>query len=622
MCGFAGQINLRGLPGDPEQRRAWLRAMGRQLARRGPDDEQFYDDGRLALVFRRLSVIDIEGGRQPMWNEDRSVLTAVNGEIYNHEHLRRSLEHRHRFTTRSDSEVIVHLYEDLGDAFLGELNGMFAMVAWDTRRRRLLLARDRLGIKPLFYAIAGDSLVFASELKALLAHPDCPRELDWRDLEHRPPEKGGLVSWVRGIRQLPGGHCLRVENGSIGAPEAWWSLREHFPEAETESAGLDAGHYVARYGELLRDSVRAQLMSDVPVGLFLSGGIDSTLLAALAADDRRDLHCFTVVEESTVQAGDVEEARRACEALGLSWHPVEYDTSVLADRLDYSLEQFEFLVAAVESPGFNLEWLLKHELHRFARSRVPALKVILLGQGADEFTGGYSRSLGNEDQTWPAYMARVEGIRQHERRRDGGVPARMHQALAPGYPPDDETPDLSPFQREMLARTLTLQNYNLWHEDRTSSCHGIEARVPFLDHRLVELAASVPVELHENLFFDKRIVREQLRRTLPSYPGDKLKVRFFLTGQEQSMNRLRAGIIRRVFPEFRRKYLARPGAIFSAGKMNAFHDRLAQGQRFASRDLDDFLDCMAISVFDRMCRERPEWGNAGDAPSPLRLWKQ
>jgi len=622
MCGFAGQIDLQGLAGSPERRMLWLRVMGQQLARRGPDDEQFYDDGYLALVFRRLSIVDLAGGRQPIWNEDHSVLATVNGEIYNHEDIRNRLRDRHVFATRSDSEAIVHLYEERGASLMHDLNGMFAFLVWDTRNRRLLLARDRLGIKPLFFVTVGSSLIFASELKALLAHPDCPRDLDWLDFNHAYALKQGLPTYIRNVQQLAGGHYLSVEDGKSRLPRPYWSLRDHLPTPESAS-GRDAQYYITEYGELLHDSVHKRLMSDVPIGLFLSGGIDSTLLAALAADAKQELHCFTVVEDNTIEAGDVEQAEKASAELGLAYYPVRYDYRTMVDELDYTLEQFEFLIWALETPRFSLEWLLKQELHRYARTRMPGLKVMLLGQGADEFAGGYSQSMGRENQSWTSYRARLAQSHLQTRRLDSGIPDFMHPALADDFPPDRETPHLSDFQREMLERTRVLQNYNLWHEDRTSSCHGIEARVPFLDHRLVELLASVPRELHETLFFDKRIVREQLARSLPSYPRDKLKVRFYVTGRRHSITRLRTEIIRRIFPAFKKKYLDQPDAIFSAQKMTASYNLLINGRQTKEDDLLDFFDCMAISIFDRFRDGIPTMGltKTVDPPSPLQVWR-
>ncbi len=622
MCGFAGIINLDGLQGDPAQRLVHLRAMGHQLARRGPDDEQFYDDGYLSLVFRRLSIIDLDSGRQPIWNEDHSVFVAVNGEIYNYQDIRKRLEGRHVFSNRSDSEVIVHLYEERGAALMEELNGMFAFLVWDTRNRRLLLARDRLGIKPLFYAVTDHCLIFASELKALLAHPACPRELDWSSFKPGSDGMHSLYSYVRGVQHVRGGQYLLLEQGKTATPRIYWSIKDYFPAAQGETTAQSAEDYVAQYGELLHDSVHKQLMSDVPVGLFLSGGIDSTLLAALAADAQQELHCFTVVENSTIEAGDVEQARRATAELGLHYYPVRFDAQTVLDELDYDLAQFEFLIWAVETPRFSIEWMLKLELHRYAKTRMPDLKVMLLGQGADEFAGGYSQSLGNENQTWPAYTRGLGDIHTQMQRADIGIPDYMHPALAAGYPPDLETGGLAEYHRHMLTRVSLLQRHNLWHEDRTSACQGVEARVPFLDHRLVELLASVPSALHESLFFNKRIVRAQLARALPSYPPNKLKVKFYSTVKGGSIERMRIGMIRRTFPEFRSKYLDQPGAIFSADKMHAHYLQIVSGTAVSNEDLMAFFDCMAITVFDHLCKTFPTAGAPPgiDPPSPLLTW--
>jgi len=622
MCGFAGVLNLGGLSGNKESRRDELAGMGRQLARRGPDDEQFYDDGLLSLVFRRLSVIDIDGGRQPIWNEDQTIVTVVNGEIYNHAELRSGLGGRHRFSSHSDSEVIVHLYEEHGADLTDSLNGMFAFAVWDTRNRRLLLARDRLGIKPLFYTVVGDTLIFASELKALLAHPDCPRIFNWLDLERGHGSFDRAPTYIRDVHHLPGGHFLLVEPGRSPALSRYWSLRDSMPRPGGTIASMSETDYLDRYGELLRDSVKKRLMSDVPVGLFLSGGIDSTLLAAMAAQQRQDLHCFTVVEDSTLRAGDVEEAQKATMQLGLPFYPVQYETETLLDELQFDLGYFEYLIWALDTPRFSVEWLLKHELHRYAKSRIPDLKVMLLGQGADEFTGGYSQTWGRENQTWSMYQERMVGIHDDIRRLDAGIPAYLYPALAKRYPPDDQRPGIAEFHSQMEMRTVFLQTYNLWHEDRTSSSQGVEARVPFLDHRLVELLASVPEEMHDRLFFNKHIVRHQLQQALPTYPPEKLKVKFYDAGENTAIARLRLAMARRLYPDFRASYLEADDAIFSTAQLDEFYHHATSGQAVSNQDLDDFFECMSISVFIRLCgmlhTTQPPVGVS--PPSPLQAW--
>ena len=530
MCGFAGLINLDGLDGSPEERLVHLRRMGAQLSRRGPDDEQFYDDGLLSLVFRRLSIIDLGGGRQPLWNEDKTVLATVNGEIYNHREIRERIGGRHTFETESDSEVVVHLYEEFGLDLANHLNGMFAFLVWDLSKRRFLLSRDRLGIKPMHFARIGSTLIFGSELKAMLAHPLCPRELDWKSIERGRISRISIASCVQGIECLRGGFQLVGDGSGFAEPKPYWRLEDSFAMA-AENRDLKPERCVEEYGDLLKDSVEKRMMSDVGVGLFLSGGIDSSLLAAMAVDTMPDLNCFTVVEKTTLDAGDVEEARRTTERLKLPYHPVGFNEDSLLSQLNYSLDDFEHLIWAVEKPFFNFEWLIKHELHRYAKSTIPDLKVILLGQGADEFAGGYSRSMGIERENWNQYVEYTRRMGRDSLFHDLGIPVSFRRVISERYPPGHESSHLAPYHDQMVRHSFSLQAYNLWHEDRTSSAQGIESRVPFLDHRLVEYLASLPPSFHESLFFNKRIVRKQFERWLPQYPPEKLKVRFYQTGR-------------------------------------------------------------------------------------------
>src|SRR6266487_3286065 len=276
MCGICGLVG----PG-PVDRDALAR-MTSVLHHRGPDDEGFfvheYDDVAVGLGFRRLSIIDLDTGNQPIANEDGSLQIVFNGEIYNFRELRRELEGRgHRFATSADTEVIVHLYEEEGPRCVERLNGMFAFALWDGRSRELLLARDRFGKKPLYYADVEGTLLFGSELKALLQHPRCPNELDfdaftrYLALEYVPTPP----SIFDGVKKLPGGHILRWRNGRISI-ESYWDL-----SFSDETEGLTEGDYAEELTRLLHAAVRRRLMSDVPLGAFLSGGIDSSAVVAM-----------------------------------------------------------------------------------------------------------------------------------------------------------------------------------------------------------------------------------------------------------------------------------------------------------------------------------------------------
>ncbi|NVO05228.1 MAG: asparagine synthetase B, partial [Rhodoferax sp.] len=296
-----------------------LRSMGQAIAHRGPDDEQFYDDGVLSLVYRRLAIVDIAGGRQPLFNEDASSLLVCNGEIYNHTELRDGLKARHTFKTASDSEVLLHGLEEWQEGVLQRARGMFAFAAWDLRRQRLFLARDRLGIKPLYVCHLPHGLLFGSELKALLVHPECPREMDWRDLSGNPIAQALTPTYVKGIDFLPGASYLVAQAGQKAQVHSYWNLGQHL---NTAPFGLDAKRYIAAFDELLESAVAEHLQGEAAVGLHLSGGVDSSLVAAVAAPLRPGMPCYTIVERSNYLAGDALAAADVAATLGLDWSPV------------------------------------------------------------------------------------------------------------------------------------------------------------------------------------------------------------------------------------------------------------------------------------------------------------
>lgn len=611
MCGFAGFVSASAAPAQDGQGLRIVEAMGRQLRRRGPDDEQFLADGRLTLVFRRLSIVDCEGGRQPIPNEDDTLFLVLNGEIYNHRQLRSELKREHRFRTQSDVEVVLHLFEERGPSALDLLVGMFALAIWDGTTGRLFLARDRLGIKPLYYAQRGETLLFASELKALLAHPDAPREFAWHDLNHGP---GRLPTYVRGVEALPGGYHLTWAADGRVTTKCWWSLE---PSLAADDRGLRAEDYVERFADLFEDSVRLRLMADVPVGLFLSGGLDSCALAAVAARCGSPLPCFTLLERGTWLCGDAQSAAELSGTLDSPFYPVLIDHAALGRELHLGLEEFEYFVWLMDLPVFTFEFLLKHELHRFARTAVPGLKVMMIGQGADEFAGGYSNSAWEAHACWDDYLTRtVVPTWQSERRFRLGVPDLFRPVLAPGaYGPMSD----APFKEEMRYRLHTLQIFNLWHEDRTSSGQGIEARVPYLDHRLVELLASVPGRLHGELFWDKAIVRRAARRWLREPWVGRPKVPFVYGPDRSSSTEFIQGWVRAIFPAFREKYLGQPDSPFDAEMLARL---LAYAERHPDRRenvLNSVLSCLGIAVFMRLCQTPPtDAPRQLQGPSPLR----
>src|SRR5438105_9510702 len=346
--------------------------MSATLAHRGPDSDGMFLDHGVGLAARRLSIIDLAGGDQPIGNEDGSIHVVQNGEIYNHEELRRELERAgHRFSTHCDTEVLVHLYEKEGEAFVERLRGMFAVALWDSRRSRLLLARDRFGIKPLVYRPDGDELRFASELRAL------PRgEIDLDALEAFLAFNSipAPYSIFRDVRKLPAGHVLIWQKGAVTLER----YARPGPAAADELRDGDEAELVEELRARLRDSVRAHLLSDVPVGVLLSGGVDSAALAALAAQETPDpVHTFTIgfAERSFDERDD---ARRVAERYGTEHHEL-----LVRPEPELLLRS---LADAFDEPFADSSALPTYLVSQLAAEHV---KVALSGEGGDELFGGY-----------------------------------------------------------------------------------------------------------------------------------------------------------------------------------------------------------------------------------------
>ncbi len=556
MCGFAGFIAYGDTGLDTQQRRHILESMGRSLAHRGPDDQQFYDDGVLSLVFRRLTIVGSTEDRQPIFSENQQHLLVCNGEIYNHAALRRTLGKRHHFATQSDCEVLLHAYTESGPKALDSVRGMFAVAIWDRQNHRLFLARDRLGIKPLYTCELPSGLLFGSELKALLAHPLCPRQTDWSALTADPMSLASTPSYVKGVEYLAGGSYLLAERGRRPVVKKYWRLEDHIG---TEAFGADAAAYCAAYDHLIEDATLEHLQGQGPVGIHLSGGLDSALLTAIVGKQKHDAMCFTVVERTTYRVGDVQAAQKIAGDAGLPWHPILFNYKSLLGTMDFSLKTLEQSVWAMDSPLFDIEWMLKAELNRKIRTQQPHLKILLLGQGADEFAGGYSKRIDRPYENWAQYLSDevVPSIGTHFRSPD---PHRGHHSVFSGLHPQPAHP--APFHQWMRLMVRQLQHHNLWHEDRTSAMFGMEARVPFLDHRIVELLASVPAHLHAELFWNKQIVRDCMKTRAPQYDLTRQKVGFCWTNDARSVEMIIHNMACTVSKDFQEKYVGAPNFPF------------------------------------------------------------
>lgn len=525
MCGIAGVARLGGRALGPEADEL-LRRLARTLAHRGPDDERLLREENVGLAFARLSLVAPTDGGQPLVSDDGSVVLIANGEVYNHRDLEAGLPAGTRLKTQSDCEVLLHLYQRDGLKFLDKVNGMFAFVLWDRKRDTLLFGRDRFGIKPLYYHRNSERVVFASEIKALFNDPATPRSLDWAKALADPALSATptfvhepVNTWFEDIEMVPAATIMevRLRDGSVSS-HRYWSM-------PTSQGAADASdeEYIAAYRDLLVTSVRDCATADADLGLFLSGGIDSAAVAALAGR----VQTYTVLTGSTVLNGDAEWGHRTAAMLGLPNEQVLFDT----ERVP-GVDEWKHLLWLVESPLCGPEVYYKHELHRFSRQRHPEIKGMLLGAAADEFNGGYSETYA-EGPGWEGFLSSLRGFSRRTSLLGRPQLSQWYEVSTAPVLRDDAAHFAAgvaaqdPYEAFLAWKYRSLQQYNVWHEDRTAAGNSIEARVPFLDHRLVELVVSIPPKQRAGLLWDKRILREGMVGIVPEEVRNRPKVPFY-----------------------------------------------------------------------------------------------
>jgi asparagine synthase (glutamine-hydrolysing) len=553
MCGILGVFNLDGRPADP----FLLRRMIGRIAHRGPDGIGIHVAGPLGLAHARLSIIDLEGGRQPMASLDRSASITFNGEIFNYVELRARLEAQgHVFATSSDTEVILEAYRARGEACVQDFNGQWAFGLWDARRRRLLLSRDRLGVRPLFHARVGRTLLFASEIKALLAHPEVPRELDLRGLDEVftvwHPVAPRTV--FRGVEELPPGHSMTVDaTGEVRLTPHW---RLEYPVDPV--APRDPDQAAEELRELLLDATRIRLRADVPVGAYLSGGLDSTSVTALARRAQGAPRTFSV----TFDDPEFDERRfqaEAVRALGTVHEDVACRPADIA-------AVFPDVVRHVETPIVRTAPAPLYVLAGLVRAR--GYKVVLTGEGADEMLGGYDLF---KEAKIRRFWASVPGSRRrpallrrlypwlpnlqkqpdaylqaffHVRAADLASPFFAHlprwrltaglkrffaPAVRAALAPRDLLAELREHlpmsygrwptlcQAQYVETTGLLPGYILSSQgDRVAMAHGVELRSPFLDHRVVRFAAGLPPALKLRVLDEKHVLKRAMAGIVPA----------------------------------------------------------------------------------------------------------
>jgi asparagine synthase (glutamine-hydrolysing) len=549
MCGICGifyQDRTRRVERD------MLAEMNQRIVHRGPDDEGFLVEGNVGLAMRRLSIIDIQTGHQPICNEDENLSIVYNGELYNHQELRQDLEARgHRYRTKSDTETIVHLFEEYGRDCVKYLRGMFAFAIWDRKKRELFIARDRLGIKPLYYRYDAKTLLFGSEIKAILAHPGVEAEFNRATLSEYLafgyiPEAETMYA---GIKKLLPGHTLVLgESGDLNI-SSYWDL-----SVQADVGNQPRQYYVDRYRALLEECVASHLMSDVPLGVFLSGGLDSSAVAALTTKIRREPIETFAVGYGEAEFSELPFARRVAEHIGSKHHEVRLSREEFFKTLPRLIwHEDEPIVWPSSVSLYFVAWL--------ARQRVT---VVLTGEGSDETLAGYTR------YPWTLVNSRMDGVyrgimptfaRNLMRRgiHAGPLSGALHRKLEHTFLLRDGqswesfyfdnfysafsaqeqerllTPELSAQAGDAYAGSLSYWNASkgdmlhrmlytdiktylvelLMKQDQMSMAASIESRVPFLDHVLVEFTASIPAKYATKGLAGKFILKSAVEDLLP-----------------------------------------------------------------------------------------------------------
>ncbi len=554
MCGISGMLRLDGGPADPDR----LERMIATLRHRGPDASGVHISGPAGLAHVRLSIIDLQSGGQPMSSVDGRYWITFNGEIFNYIELTEELKSKgHRFATRSDTEVILEAYREYGEDCVNHFNGQWAFAIWDTAQRRMFLSRDRLGVRPLFYTQASHSFLFASEIKALLACPDVPAELDLRGLDQiftfwatLPPRTS-----FQNILQLPPGHSLTIEDGKIHV-KTYWSLSY----APDESLGYqDEDRLADELLDLLQDATRIRLRSDVPVGAYLSGGIDSTVTTALVkklVGDR--LRSFSIGFEDA-EFDETSFQQEASSFLGTQHTSVHCSGADIAEAFPQVIWHTEHpVIRTAPAPMFLLSRLVRDS----------GFKVVLTGEGADEVLGGYDifkeakirRFWGqNLDSKWrPLLLRRLYPYMQDMQRQppeylkhffrvsaeDLESPFFSHlprweltaklkslysrdvRAELRGYDPIGELEQALPAefhrwshfsQGEYLEAKYLLPGYILSSQsDRMAMAHSVEGRFPFLDYRVFEFASKLPANLKMKVLNQKYLLKKAFAGVIPA----------------------------------------------------------------------------------------------------------
>jgi asparagine synthase (glutamine-hydrolysing) len=559
MCGICGKLEF-----DPEAKIApnLLKKMADAIVHRGPDDEGFYVNGQIGLGFRRLSIIDLSGGHQPLSNEDGSIWIVFNGEIYNYRELRAELVSKgHIFRTKSDTEVIVHLFEEYGRDCVQKLRGMFSFAIWDSVHKSLFLARDRVGIKPLYYYLDEHFLSFGSEIKAMLADPEVRREIDAPIIDrflayYYVP---GSQTLLRNVFKLDPGHWLEVHDGKIQI-QCYWDL--DFKQVNHRESAEDLEQQTL---SLLDESVQMHMISDVPVGFLLSGGVDSTAMLSLASKKTdKPISSFTIGFSHPGVVDERPYARLAAEKFGSQY----YDISITAREFASFLPDY---VRYMEEPVCEPAAIALYYVSKLARQYV---KVLISGEGGDEAFGGYhnyrnmfwleaikkalgpARSTAGHGVEWMGRMSDSRVLKKYGALMNTNLDENYLSRTSSPYEYFNKTPSriytaemsrrvdkirsvditrrllasrsgYGPLEKMLYVDTKTwLPDDLLIKADRMTMANSVELRVPFLDHKVLEFAARLPRNQKVRGLGMKYLLKKALAKHVPKLILDRRKVGF------------------------------------------------------------------------------------------------
>lgn len=608
MCGITGFLS----GGKSEKKETALKSMNLQIASRGPDDEGYYIGNDAAFAMRRLSIIGLDNGRQPVWNEERTMVLVYNGEIYNYPRLKQELQEKgHSFSTNADTEVILHGYEEYGIAILNKLRGMFAFALWNTLTKTLFIARDPFGIKPLFYCTQNQEFYFGSEIKAILAHPDVKKELNenalpgYLSFQYNPLEE----TFYKGIYQLLPGHYMILENGGQKIHRYW---RAALDMAETMSREEAEEHL----NGALRDSVEAHKLSDVEVGSFLSGGIDSSFLAVAAKMEKT----FSVGFEDD-ERDETEKAKELSRIYGME------NCSRLITREEY-WEAVPKILKALDEPVADPSIIPLYYLCELASREV---KVVYSGEGADELFGGYNvyqsalalepfvhivpekirRGIRKIMESLPfsfkgkeyliragkrveerfignAYIFRHWEVKELLKKKELATYTEQ-DIVAPYYAETEGLDDISRMQ--YIDINFWMRGDILRKSDHISMAHGLEVRVPYLDSEVAKAAFSVPVQHKVTRRQTKSFFRSVSNGYLPQETAKRRKLGFPVPLHKWLAQEPYEGIVRAEFES------AAAQKFFEKDKLTALLEQHKKGKRDNSRKI------WTVYVFLRWYRE-------------------